>query len=85
MAYQPGYSRQNDPRNNPFAQNQPQPAPSTREYDADSDLGDHYANGNSSTARLAGSQAYYDQPQYGSGPSNCVFYLSISLEANYFY
>lgn len=70
MAYQPGYARQNDPRNNPFAQHQ-QPAPSfpapSREYDADSDLGDHYANNNSSTARLAGSQAYYEQQQYGSG------------------
>ncbi|GLB34966.1 putative 1,3-beta-glucan synthase subunit FKS1 [Lyophyllum shimeji] len=57
MAHPGGYGLPNDPRNNPFAQR--------RQYDAESDQGDHYGNPNSSTTRLAASQAYYEQ-QHGS-------------------
>jgi hypothetical protein len=57
MAYPGGYgSPHNDPRNNPFAQH--------RQYDADSDAGDHY--GNSSTTHLAASQQYFDQRGHGT-------------------
>ncbi|KAF8894605.1 glycosyltransferase family 48 protein [Infundibulicybe gibba] len=67
----PGYGLPNDPRNNnPFAQRQQHPPPSfphpRHEYDADSDLGDHYGSANSSTTRLAGSPGYYDQNAAGS-------------------
>ncbi|KAF5380941.1 hypothetical protein D9615_003945 [Tricholomella constricta] len=57
MAHPGGYGLPHDPRNNPFAQR--------RQYDAESDQGDHYGNPNSSTTRLAASQAYYEQ-QHGS-------------------
>ncbi|KAF8654087.1 hypothetical protein AX16_003620 [Volvariella volvacea WC 439] len=63
----PGYGQ--DPRNNPYPRPQlplgpgqgfPQPR---RDYDADSDIGDHYGSVNSSTARLAGDPNYYGAHQ----------------------
>lgn len=60
-----GYGLPSDPRNNPYSGSRQPPHPSfpqpRREYDADSDMGDHYGSANSSTTRLAGSQAYYEQ------------------------
>jgi len=57
MAYAGGFGSPNDSRNNPFSQR--------RQYDTDSDLGDHYGNPTSSTTHLAASQQYYEQR--GSG------------------
>jgi len=61
----PRYGQPQDPRN-PFANPRQQPpaqsyAQPRREYDADSDMGDHYGSVNGSTTRLAGSPAYYEQ------------------------
>ncbi|KAF8902099.1 glycosyltransferase family 48 protein [Gymnopilus junonius] len=69
------YPRQQDPRNYPFAQhNQPrpyQPNPYARPDDeADSDAGDHYSM-NSSSTRLAGAPAFYDQS--GDASSSEIF------------
>ncbi len=62
MTTPPGaYGNPQNP-NNPFQQPLQQPYPQARrEYDTESDMGDHYGNPNSSTTRLAGSQAYYEQ------------------------
>lgn len=64
----PGYPRPMDPRNGPYPPQRqgssPQGPPFSsprRDYDDISELGDHYNNMNSSTARLAGSPGYYDQ------------------------
>lgn len=83
-----GYGLPQDPRN-PFSnagQRPPQgaqqqaPAPGIpqprRDYDADSDAGDHYGSYNSSTTRLAGSPGYYDQ---NSEFHSCIFYAVVVL------
>lgn len=53
-----------NPRN-PFGTMMPQPEPynqARREYDTESEMGDHYGSLNGSTTRLAGNPPYYDQP-----------------------
>ena len=70
MAYPGGFGSPNDSRNNPFAQR--------RQYDTDSDLGDHYGNPTSSTTHLAASQHYYEQR--GSGN-----YLQTTLDRLFYH
>jgi hypothetical protein len=67
-----GFPRPQDPRNYPFQQQQQSYNPSfpipRRDDEADSDAGDHYSM-NSSTTRLAGAPAFYDQPSGVFSPS----------------
>lgn len=57
QGYNPNFDPRYAQRNTPAP---PFPVPSSRDYDAESELGDHYASVNSSSARLAGGPPYYD-------------------------
>lgn len=74
MAARPGYG-QPDPRN-PFANPSQQYSRPGGDYDAESDASDHYGARTDSTAHLAGSEQYYDQPgqfdPYGMSAIACV-------------
>ena len=66
MALRPG-NDQPDPRN-PFLSHPPNPQQfphqyqqRRRDYDAESDMSDHYGSRNGSTAQLTNSSPYYDQ------------------------
>lgn len=83
MSHPPqGYNPNVDPR---YAQRNspapPFPMPS-RDYDAESELGDHYASQNSSTTRLAGGSAFYDHPSGKYFLSSHALHSLLHLTAN---
>ncbi|TFK29933.1 1,3-beta-glucan synthase [Coprinopsis marcescibilis] len=78
MAYNPGFPKPQDPRSNPFSspqlprpQNNNGPQIPRRDYDNESDMGDHYNAMNSSSSRLAGAPSFHDR---SSGLSSADMY-----------